>query len=111
MRALHEARRRQSRPDREDDLTVAAPPSLAAGAGSLWTVGADGILRRIDPRFGAIVANVHTFRPSSLLVGGPAAGAVAFGNGAVWVASGGYGATPRASRKSIHIRTASSTSS
>jgi YVTN family beta-propeller protein len=82
--------------------TVAAPTGLAAGAGSLWTVGADGILRRIDPRFGAVVENVHTFRPASLLVGGPAAGAVAFGDGAVWVVSGGYGAAPRVSRVDPH---------
>jgi YVTN family beta-propeller protein len=78
--------------------TVVAPTGLAIGEGAVWAVGADGIVRRIDPGFQAVVAGVRTFKPGSLLTAGPAAGAVAVGDGAVWVASGGYGATPYVSR-------------
>jgi YVTN family beta-propeller protein len=82
--------------------TVAAPTGVAAGAGAVWAVGADGIVRRIDPRFEAVAARVRTFKPGSLLTAGPASGAVAVGNGAVWVASGGYGATAHLSRIDPH---------
>ena len=85
--------------------TGAAPTGLAAGADAVWAVGPDGVVQRIDPRFEAVVAPIHTFKPGSLLVGGLAAGAVAVGNGGVWAATGGNGATPYLYRIDPHSNT------
>lgn len=78
--------------------TAASPTGVAAGAGAVWAVGTDGIVHRIDPHFDAVTRNVTTFKPGSLLTAGLAAGAVAVRRGAVWVLTGGYGATPYLSR-------------
>jgi streptogramin lyase len=52
--------------------------SAAFGAGSLWVTEDDGVLARIDPNTGAIRKTIH--------VGGNL-DAVAYGDGAVWVAN------------------------
>lgn len=47
------------------------------GAGSLWSVSSEGLLTRVDPRSGEIVATI------GLEIGKP--GGIAFGGGSVWV--------------------------
>jgi YVTN family beta-propeller protein len=75
-----------------------APAAIAAGAGAVWAVGADGIVRRVDPTFNAVSRRIATIKPTSLLTAASAVPAVAVGYGAVWTATGGYFSRPRVSR-------------
>jgi hypothetical protein len=85
-------------------IQVPHPAEAAAGDSSLWVIGLDGTLTRIDPRSNKVVATIDTgvpatrgienngeFPPSNVDLpnnGVPAAG-VAIGDGSVWVRGGG----------------------
>ena len=67
------ARRRVDPVSRRVVRTVplgAAPSTLAAGAGSVWVAGSDGLVRRIDPTFNTVSKRIRIFRPGSLLTSG-----------------------------------------
>ena len=72
-----------------------APSGLAADAEAVWVVSAIprrslAVVRRIDPSFDAVDMTMNVRSPVGGIEGG-ASGAVAVGEGGVWVASGGVG--------------------
>ena len=79
--------------------TGIAASDLAAGAGAVWAIGGErGVVLRIEPVFNEVVRRVKTVKVGTLLVSGPATGAVAATANAVWAVSGGFFSTPRLSR-------------
>ncbi len=85
---------------------------VAVGDGAIWALGFPGIVR-IDPATNAIVASIPVAQNAS--GGGPSPTAIAFGDGAIWVANrfiGGirspYPASGAPSPESTQTRTQSS---
>ncbi len=75
--------------------TGTAAAALAAGRDSVWAIGADGVVLRIDPGFNEVVDRIQTVRRGSVPGGLHMAGAVAATADTVWAVSGGSLSTAR----------------